>query len=556
MFPFNPNRILPSAPEMSLVNSYQSVSAGLSELESCVDEFVQYFGGVDEDAETDYSGVLYYFAIQLHDMFIQEQDAFTEILGAFYRAEYPNISRYVLPEILPSSAKDVTFILFHQRFFTNILLNACESGSVAARELLLNFIKIHFKEEYRYLKRIKELTPDGVLALSLLPSDGACTIFIARLMGIPLSRSTQGLVRYFVFEKDKSLERKKEKEQKKMSASDTADNECIDAVTDFITDNMDDIKKCARKYFRFCDRIFRGLDLAPFVDANAALFDRDVVRLLVSINQRLFFSAGESVDMLTLLLVFSFLCHSFGIFVKDSIGCFYTAIGLSEEGLPYISPYMTDDAGEDDRSDNVRNDGMEMQAAPKDGFSSSSPESASQSGDDIDEVSDLRHKLSLLKNQVSALQKDLDGAEKENAKLRDACSSYEKDLKELAALRSCVYKLTDEAGYSDDRADFDDICRFLKDVRIAIVGGNDNWIKKLRGIFPEWKFVRAQVSGAVNPDFVHGVRKLYFFTDTLAHSNYQRFLSVLRSSGTPFGYIHGVNIESNVMQIYHDLQED
>ena len=34
--------------------------------------------------------------------------------------------------------------------------------------------------------------------------------------------------------------------------------------------------------------------------------------------------------------------------------------------------------------------------------------------------------------------------------------------------------------------------------RITIVGGNENWVKKLRQEFPNWKFVSASVSSTVD----------------------------------------------------------
>lgn len=47
--------------------------------------------------------------------------------------------------------------------------------------------------------------------------------------------------------------------------------------------------------------------------------------------------------------------------------------------------------------------------------------------------------------------------------------------------------------------------------------------------------------------------RVYFFTDTMGHSNYYKFMQVVRDHKVPFSYIHGVNIESNIRQIYEEM---
>ena len=42
-----------------------------------------------------------------------------------------------------------------------------------------------------------------------------------------------------------------------------------------------------------------------------------------------------------------------------------------------------------------------------------------------------------------------------------------------------------------------------------------------------------------------------FFSDTISHSTYYRYLNVLRERKINFGYIHGVNIENNINNLVH-----
>ena len=50
--------------------------------------------------------------------------------------------------------------------------------------------------------------------------------------------------------------------------------------------------------------------------------------------------------------------------------------------------------------------------------------------------------------------------------------------------------------------------------------------------------------------------KVYFFTDTISHSTYYRYVNVCREHKVPFGYIHGVNTDTNVRQIYREMGEE
>lgn len=93
----------------------------------------------------------------------------------------------------------------------------------------------------------------------------------------------------------------------------------------------------------------------------------------------------------------------------------------------------------------------------------------------------------------------------------------------------------------------------IADKKIVIIGGNVNWVKKISQIFPDWRFVSANVSSALSSSMVVNSDKVYFFTDTLGHSNYYKYMQVIRECEIPFGFLHGVNIEGNIGYIYNDL---
>ena len=61
------------------------------------------------------------------------------------------------------------------------------------------------------------------------------------------------------------------------------------------------------------------------------------------------------------------------------------------------------------------------------------------------------------------------------------------------------------------------------------------------------------MSGAVDKGILRGAEYVYFFTETMGHRTYYRFIQMVRDEKIPFGYIHGVNLSKNVQQIANDL---
>lgn len=48
---------------------------------------------------------------------------------------------------------------------------------------------------------------------------------------------------------------------------------------------------------------------------------------------------------------------------------------------------------------------------------------------------------------------------------------------------------------------------------------------------------------------------LFFFTDTISHGAYNKFLKVVRTHEIPFGYLHGTNIPETVRQVFETMKE-
>ena len=92
-------------------------------------------------------------------------------------------------------------------------------------------------------------------------------------------------------------------------------------------------------------------------------------------------------------------------------------------------------------------------------------------------------------------------------------------------------------------------------LRIVVIGGHSNWVYKLRNMFANWTFVNPVAGGSTDASIVEKADYAFFFTDTISHSRYYQFMKTIREKKVDFGYIHGVNIEKNIWDIYHEIYE-
>lgn len=168
------------------------------------------------------------------------------------------------------------------------------------------------------------------------------------------------------------------------------------------------------------------------------------------------------------------------------------------------------------------------------------------------EIEELREKLHMQEKLNLALQKQLRENNRRLAEQEENSKQFKEERKELVALREHLYHLTEETEQILD-VSAEEMAQAISVRDIMIVGGNDNWVKKLRAMFPNWRFISPNASAAVSSMQTAKMEKAYFFTDTLGHSQYYKYIQVIRTRQIPFGYIHGVNIQANIRQIYRDL---
>lgn len=170
------------------------------------------------------------------------------------------------------------------------------------------------------------------------------------------------------------------------------------------------------------------------------------------------------------------------------------------------------------------------------------------------EIAELRKKLSDKERENKNLRVQYEQVKTALGEAKASMKQYKNDREELVSLRNAMYEMSEDLPEVAEQS-LEEMQEYIAKKRIIIIGGNDNWIKKIKQLFPNWRFISSNVSGSINSSMVQNADKVYFFTDTLAHSNYYRYLQVLRESQIPFGYLHGVNLNGNIKYIYNDMVE-
>lgn len=172
----------------------------------------------------------------------------------------------------------------------------------------------------------------------------------------------------------------------------------------------------------------------------------------------------------------------------------------------------------------------------------------------IAEIDSLHRRIHEQEGNIKELRGELTEKRKLREEIRQLKEQIGSQQKELSALREHVYNLTEE-DEARDTVSVEEMKEYLNPIRIIIVGGHKNWRQKMKQEFPDWTYIDATVSGTMETSVVDKADKVYFFTDTISHSTYFKYMNVVKERDVDFGYIHGVNIENNMRQMYRELKK-
>ena len=141
---------------------------------------------------------------------------------------------------------------------------------------------------------------------------------------------------------------------------------------------------------------------------------------------------------------------------------------------------------------------------------------------------------------------------------RDKCQDLEQlvadredEHTELIALREFVHGLENE-DVEIDEADQETMISALQDKNVAVLGGLERWVKKMKRMFPKWVFISADDSvGGVNA--LEGADYVYIYSNALQHKQYYKAMNLIRKQNKVLFYLNGTNTSENIVKMYGDL---
>lgn len=482
---------------------------------------------------------------------------FSLIAREFLLHEFGNIASHEMVEYLdPGSDRNWAGRMF--RFFIlNLMMNAVNAGSTYTKSLFLYLHKTYYRKEYQQLKRFSVLGGRDVIALGKTEK-GYNTITIARVLtmarmyGIEVRPDCNPI---FSMLNDHNEEQKED---------DDTDWDFMDEVFDLSLKCRDEI----REMFRDNDEMYRICDKADRFTATllrSAGYPADYVDLCYSDDP------GTLIIMARTLAVLK-KTYKNRTFTKEELALYSSvnrAVGAlmssMEETHQFVNEALYGDRGMGGFDDEERlfkaDDVIKTKALTAVGDDNrnvskqelSHPEEEPVYKEDaiLKEIDRLNRLVHQQDAEIKGLQMEIAGKRKLAAENKELNERIEEDRRELAALREYVYNLTEEDTI-EDTVSVDEMKTFLKGLVLVIVGGHTNWVSKLKADFPEWVYINPTASGTADVNVIDRADKVYFFTDTISHGAYYRYLNAIRDRKIPFGYIHGVNIEKNVRQLYRE----
>lgn len=136
------------------------------------------------------------------------------------------------------------------------------------------------------------------------------------------------------------------------------------------------------------------------------------------------------------------------------------------------------------------------------------------------------------------VKKDLDEQEKLHVKERE----------ELIALRNFVYQISETTLEPDEeKQNLEKIIEDWREQPVVVIGGHSNWQKKIRNIFPKWKYVSAGQS-TFQEQILIDRKYIICCTEVLSHSVYYKVIANKQENQT-LVYTRGINVEKFLMEI-------
>lgn len=162
------------------------------------------------------------------------------------------------------------------------------------------------------------------------------------------------------------------------------------------------------------------------------------------------------------------------------------------------------------------------------------------------QIEELKKTIALMETEVAEYREQALSEKKRADKLEQELEDLRDDTADAAALRSFVYNMTEKEHPQAGNIGADK--QKIKDLKVIVVGGHPNWVKKVKQEFPNWRFVVRKMSATADTDTLSHIDYLLFNTDSLGHKDYYKWINEARRLGVKIGYLSGMNLQNTIRQ--------
>ena len=506
---------------------------------------------------------------------------------------------------------DITFIREFSFFrcLVNLLVNGVECGNEFVKRLVVSLYKSYFSNEYRQYKLFSKVSIDFMLSfvdlktqdnrsfLRLLKSesdidddddfsddygdDGALQLLLAMFVAKADGKEFDDCIYALIDRLNLKAQEKNEKRRKKIILSEktrklflelsipgTDANRDLNKILDRLLDVLDPLD------WKFLDERVQKVYREPWSkDETEELLEKTIRMLRKKGNSEP--DEHQIIEQFLYVLMLKgfiqdaqkwnsdieYLCgrdwektsyseytgnnrYSSFLFNEDKVRKYKSAISPTAGGNASTPEGNTSTAGGNAPSNRGKN------------FSSKNENRAAEknSGDFQKLEKELQHAKDdrrLKQSQLQSVVEKCDEYERRIAELEKENMTLRAEHFELTRMREYIHSLTEE-DLPDNDFDNETAVKKLRNKSIVIIGGHENWIGKLKELFPSWNYIGAN-------DFSQKIGKMlmksdmiYFFTDHLSHKTFNKYMDYIRGNGLKYSYIHTVNIDMNLRQMMKD----
>lgn len=466
----------------------------------------------------------------------------------------------------------------------NVIFGASSHQDKDASDILLNIYKTHYKTEYNQLKKFHKLTDDDIISIFNVTTETITPIFdivrvvcMAQLMNKQIDEPCYPFIEncnavadeimedYFAqFNSDEDDAVLKKRFEKILSLFPFYNNEKF--VMEDVLEKYTASYKQAGDFINYTLVDFKiGMDELDFLSENPFLkgmTHEDYIDEAIKVTNILYkcfplnyeneLSRDDKIkaiikndEYFNLLVGLYRTVEYFSCIIKDMLNTFDLSLGLTGESNGVSEKFL---------NQKVKTPELIQTDVPVNTQTSVQEQENGEVSNNNFIVMDLKSKLKIQKSEILSLREEIAELKKQIFIQETSLSEAKSEKSELIHLRNYLHNLTekDEAESYDN---LDEMKSFISQKSVCIIGGHQNWINKLKKDFPDWVYIVPKIGPSFNPTPLLKSDYIYFFTDILKHGTYYSCIATCRENNLNYDYIHGINLEKMIVNIYRNFQK-